>query len=506
MTRIEKAYTALLDRLAEIHALNNALGLLSWDQETLMPPKGVESRALSRQVLSGLAHDRITAPELGDLLDALSSADLDAPREAVVRECRRDRDRAVKVPRDLVTEIARVTALSQQAWAAAREADDYPAFAPRLAQVIDLRRRQAEALGYEGEPYNALLDEYEPGTRVEDLEPVFDGLRNHLIFLVAEISGKPQPGAAPMTNDFPVDAQERFCRRLLVDMGFDFEAGRLDRSAHPFTSEMGPRDVRLTTNYDPADLGRSVYSTIHEGGHGLYEQGLPTADAGTPLGEAVSLGIHESQSRLWENMIARGRPFMDYALPLLRDVFPGRFDALDGDDLYRSANIVRPSLIRIEADEVTYNLHIILRMELERAVISGDLQVDDLPGAWNDGMLKYLGLTPPTDREGVLQDIHWSFGLFGYFPTYTLGNLYAAQFFDAARTAIPDLDARTAAGDFAPLLDWLRGNIHRHGRLHAPGELCRMATGRDLDAGALTTYLDRKFGGLYGLERGDDRV
>ena len=491
-------YDAYLDHLQGIHALNTALGLLGWDQETYMPPRGLQPRAASRAHLTGLIHDRMIDARFGDLLAELGEAELTDDQAASVRESLRDRDRAVKVPRELVTELARTTTLAQQAWAGAREADDWPAFAPLLAEVVELKRREAEAVGYAGEPYDALLDEYEPGATAADIEPVFAELRDGLVDLMGEIGAAgPREDDDALKREWPVDGQERLSRQVLEAMGFDFEAGRLDVSTHPFTSGTSPLDVRLTTMYDPLDIARSLYSTIHEGGHGLYEQGLPEAHAGAPLGQACSLGIHESQSRVWENQVGRSRPFMDYLHGLLKDIFPARVAGLDPDLLYRAFNVVRPSLIRIEADEVTYNLHVLLRFELERALFRGEIEVDDLPALWNERMTADLGVTPADDREGVLQDIHWSFGALGYFPTYTLGNIYAATLFAAAERDIPGLDARIAAGDLAPLLAWMRTHVHAHGRRWTSSELCRRATGSGLDCTHVLDYLRAKFGALY---------
>jgi carboxypeptidase Taq len=500
------AYERYREHMAEIRALNSALGLLSWDQETCMPADGLGARAEARAVLSGLVHDRTVSDELGDLLAELAASGTDGAHAANVRETTRDRDRAVKVPRELVTELARVTTLAQQAWARARQEDDWPLFAPLLTEVLALRRRQAEALGYANEPYDALLEEYEPGARIEEVTRVFADLRAELIPLVAAIGEAGPRDDGALRRRCPRPAQAVLCREVLQTMGFDFQAGRLDTSAHPFTTGVGARDVRLTTHYDEDDLAISLFSTIHEGGHGLYEQGLPAAEAGLPLGEAVSLGIHESQSRLWENQVGRGRAFAAWLLPRLGKHFPGVFDDVDPDTVYAAVNVVRPSPIRIEADEVTYNLHIILRMELERALLRGDIEVDDLPGLWNERMSADLGVSPRNDAEGVLQDIHWSFGLFGYFPTYALGNIYSAQLYEAAGAELPDLDERIARGELRPLLDWLREKIHAHGRRYPAGELCRRATGRDLDSRPFVTYLRRKFGALYHLATGDVRA
>jgi len=496
-------YDSYLRHMAQLHALNLAQGLLSWDQETMMPPRGLEARAHTRAVLSGLAHDMLVDPAFGELLDGLAAQELPHHQQVNIRETRRDRDRAVKIPRELVTEISRVSSLAQKAWQQAREQESWAVFSPLLQELVQLRRREAEAVGYRDEPYDALLDAYEPDTRVADILPLLDTLREGLVRMVRAIGERPPHDDAVLRRRYPVAGQMALSRRVLQDMGFDFRAGRLDVSTHPFTADLGPTDVRLTTRYDENDLGNSLFSTIHEGGHGLYEQGLPADRAGTPLGEAVSLGIHESQSRLWENLVGRSRPFADYLLPLLREHFPGVADDVDADALYRACNVVRPSLVRTEADEVTYNLHILLRLELERELVRGNIGVDDLPALWRERMREYLGVEPTTLREGVLQDIHWSFGLFGYFPTYTLGNLYAAQIFAAARADLPELDKQMAAGEFYPLRDWLREKIHRRGRELPPRELCRAVTGRDLAVEPFLETLAAKFGPLYALEPGE---
>ena len=503
---MSELYDSYREHMTEIRALNSAQGLLSWDQETYMPVDGLTARAEARAVLSGLVHDRTVSESLGDLLGELADAGLDETRAANVRETARDRDRAVKVPRELVTELARVTTLAQQAWARARENDDWPLFSPLMSEVLELRRRQAEALGYASEPYDALLEEFEPGAVTAEVATVFADLREQLVPLVAAIGETAPRDDALMRRPCPEPAQRVLSLEVLRAMGFDFQAGRLDSSAHPFTTGVGARDVRLTTHYDEHDLAKALFSTIHEGGHGLYEQGLPLEEAGLPLGEAVSLGIHESQSRLWENQVGRGPAFAGWLLPRLRELFPGVCDDADADAVYRAANVVRPSPIRIEADEVTYNLHIILRMELERALLRGDIAVDDLPGLWNERMAADLGITPRTNAEGVLQDIHWSFGLFGYFPTYALGNIYSAQLFAAAKADQPGLEDGIGRGELRPLLQWMRDKVHVHGRRYPAGELCRRATGRELDSRPFVDYLREKFCALYNLATGDVRA
>ncbi len=500
------AYETYLERMAEIRSLNSALSLLSWDQETFMPSAGLDARAEARATLSGLVHDRTVAPVFGDLLVELAATDLDADQAVNVRETIRDRDRSVKIPRELVTELTRTTSLAQRAWMKARETNDWPVFAPLLDRVLELRRKQAEAVGYETEPYDALLDEFEPGARVAEVARVFAELRAEIVPLAEAIHDAGPRDDALMRRTYPMAAQQALGLRVLETMGFDFDAGRLDASAHPFTSGIGANDIRLTTHYDESDLAISLYSSMHEGGHGLYEQGLPAEQAGLPRGEAVSLGIHESQSRLWENQVGRSREFGAWLMPLLRKSFPGVLDDVDSEDLYRAVNIVRPSTIRIEADEITYNLHIILRMELERAMVRGEIAVNDLPGLWNERMTSDLGVTPRDDTEGVLQDIHWSFGLFGYFPTYTLGNIYSAQLYQAAAEDLGDLPGRMSRGELAPLLGWMREKIHIHGRSLTADELCRRATGNTLDSGPFVAYLRSKFTDLYQLDLGVPRA
>lgn len=504
---MEDAYDRLVERLRDIHALTSASAVLGWDQETFLPPRGVPARARQQAALAGLAHERLTDPALGGLLAELAQRELPPPAAAVVRETRRDHDRAVKVPRELVTELARAASLAQQAWADARRRSEWSLFAPHLETLVVLRRREAAAVGHAGEPYNALLDEYEPGARVEELAELFSRLRAEvtpLLEAIAAASGPPRSDL--LRQQFDLARQDQFGREVLADLGFDFTAGRLDTSAHPFTTDAGPGDVRLTTHYDPCDLRVGLYATIHEAGHGLYEQGLPAEHEGTPLCQAVSLGIHESQSRLWENMVGRSRAFWIRYLPRLRELFPERLGGAGTagpgagvDDIYRAVNVVQPSLIRIEADEITYNLHIILRLELERALVAGEIGVGDLPALWNEKMRAYLGLTPPDDAHGVLQDIHWAFGLFGYFPTYTLGNIYAAQFHQQAAADLGDLPGLIARGEFRPLLDWLRRHIHARGRLLGAAELCREVTGTPLDIAPYVRYLRGKFDEIYAL-------
>ena len=502
------AYASLLRELREVGLLTSVGALLSWDEQTHMPPRAAAHRADQAAMLATLRHARFTSPRVGDLL-AQAEAEL-APVEKAgdggaavnVREVRRQYERARKLPRDLVDEMSRTEVLAQQAWAEARKKSDFPAFEPWLAKTIDLKRREADCVGYAatGDPYDALLDEYEPGETAAGVARVFESLRGPLVDLVGRIAGSPRKAPAEiLRRHYPAAAQERLAREVAAAVGFDFSAGRLDVSVHPFCSDLGPGDVRITTRYREDDFGDAFFGVLHEAGHALYEQGLPPGHFGTPLGEAVSLGIHESQSRLWENFVGRGRAFCKWCLPKARAAFPEALAGVGEAEWHFAVNDVRPSFIRTEADEATYNLHVLLRFELERAMVRGELAARDVPGAWDEKTRQYLGLTPPDDARGCLQDIHWSGGLVGYFPTYTLGNLYAAQFFDAARRDLGGVDDAIAAGDFAPLLGWLRDKIHRHGKRYTARRLVRDVTGDDLGAEPLLRHLRAKASELYGV-------
>jgi carboxypeptidase Taq len=366
--------------------------------------------------------------------------------------------------------------------------------------MLDLRKQEAECVGYKTVIYDALLDEYEPHETTENLKRVFESLRDPLIELVAKIKASPRKAPVEiLERHYPAAAQEFFARDAAKAVGFDFDAGRLDTSVHPFCTDFSPHDVRMTTRYDEHYFGDAFFGVLHETGHGLYGQGLPIEQVGTPLGEPVSLGIHESQSRMWENLVARSRAFWEHFFPKAQVVFAQQLKDVTPEQWYFAINDVRPSFIRTESDEATYNLHILLRFEMEQAMLSGEIGVDDVPAAWNERMEKYFGLTPPDDAKGALQDPHWSGGAFGYFPTYTLGNLYAAQFFEQARKDLGDLHAMFARGEFAPLLNWLRQNIHRHGKRYTARELVKRVTGKDLSAEPLLNHLRRKAAELYGV-------
>lgn len=501
---LNQGYADLTRHVRECGTLESCAALLGWDERTYMPRAGSAHRGEQMALLARLRHEMLTDPVVGDLLLRAESSALvaDAESDAAVnvREVRRAYDRAIKVPKELVEELARVTTQCQQVWQESRKADDFATFQPWLAKVVRLKQEEARAVGYQASPYDALLDEYEPGATTADVTATFAALRDELVPLVAAIAAsgrRPRPDV--LEADYPVAAQEAFGRSAAAALGFDFAAGRLDVTAHPFCTTIGPGDCRILTRYNPRFFNEAFFGILHEAGHGLYEQGLPAEHFGTPRGACASLGIHESQSRLWENQVGRGRPFWDHFLPKAKLAFPAALRDVSADDFYFAINGVRPSFIRVEADEATYNLHILLRFELEQALVSGDLQPADVPGAWNEKFKHYLGLTPPTFALGCLQDVHWSFGGIGYFPTYTLGNLYAAQFMAQARRDLPSLDDDFRAGDFGCLLGWLRDNIHSQGQRFRAADLCRRVTGQPLGHGPLIAYLREKYAPLYGL-------
>ncbi|MDE0961675.1 MAG: carboxypeptidase M32 [Candidatus Latescibacteria bacterium] len=493
-------YEPFMAKVAELADIGHAEGMLSWDQETYMPPKGAAMRARAQGTLAGLHHERLTAPELVGLVKDLKGQDLTGDAAVNVREVGRSQDRALKIPKELVVELSQTESLSHEAWIAAREKADFAHFQPWLEKILKLKKEVAERVGYEGTIYNALLDEYEPYTRAEDIEPVFAALKDKLVPLVEKIAATGKfPARGVLDQDFPVAEQEELGRQVLEDLGFDLEAGRLDVAVHPFCSGTSRDDVRLTTRYSADWLPGSLFGTIHEAGHGLYEQGLPEDAVATPAGGSVSLGIHESQSRLWENMVGRSRAFSTHYLPRLKALFPTQLQNVNLDEFYAAVNQVEPSLIRVEADEVTYNLHILLRFELERDLFEGRVEVKDLPSVWNERMQQYLGVCPPDDAQGVLQDVHWSFGLMGYFPTYTLGNLYGAQFFHQAQQELPDLEGQIGRGEFGGLKTWLNDKVHNRGSRLRASELVEEVTGEKLSADYFTNYLEAKFGALYNL-------
>jgi carboxypeptidase Taq len=493
------AYQELRDRLAEIHDLGRAAALLGWDERTMMPAAGAEARAETQGTLAKVRHEMFIEDEIGSLIDQVRSGpDGDAPPgESVAadlaRIVSRDWQKARRVPSELRAEMARASSIAENAWVEAKERSDFAMLLPYLRENVELTQRFADC--YEGfpgfaHPYDALLDEYEPEMTTEEIRVVLSRLREGLVPLVREAT---ENGAAevddPFRGHFPVEAQADLMRELISDLPFPEESWRLDPTTHPFEVGVGKGDVRLTTRYDEDNLAMSLFSAMHEAGHGLYETGVDDELRRTPLSKPRSLGLHESQSRLWENWVARSRPFLERALPRLRDRFPGSFDGVDAGQLERAANHIERSLIRIEADEVTYNLHILIRFELELEIFEGGLRLEALPEAWNERYRDYLGLEVPDDAHGVLQDVHWAGGAFGYFPTYSLGNVIAGQLWRAAQADLGDLEARIGEGDLASLGEWLRQRVHRYGRRLSPREILDRSGCGELDVEPLLEHL-----------------
>ncbi len=501
----QTVYDQLVRHSREAAILTSVESLLSWDERTMMPAAAGEYRAEQMTLLAGLIHERRTDHRIGDwlaeLLDSPLAADPHSATGATIRELKRQYDKKVKLPQTLVEELTRTSVLGQQAWVTARANNDFASFKPLLEKTFRLKREQAQAVGYPELPYDALLDDFEPGALTSEVSKVLSALRERLVPLVADIaaSGR-QANIELLTRQYPLSAQKEFGEGAAAAIGFEFGRGRLDITAHPFCTGLGPHDCRITTRYDERHFPGAFFGILHEAGHGIYDQGLVPDQFGLPVGEAVSLGIHESQSRMWENLVGRSRAFWEYLYPEARTAFPAALGDVPLDDFFFAVNDVRPSLIRVEADEATYNLHILIRFELEQALLGDELKVTDLPGVWNEKYRHYLGITPPNDAEGVLQDIHWAAGLVGYFPTYSLGNLYASQFFEQADRDLGGLQQQFARGEFKPLREWLREKIHLHGSCYTAPELVQQVTGRPLSHEPLMRHLYGKFGPLYGVK------
>ncbi len=495
----DTTYDAFIERVKELQNTRAVEALLEWDHETYMPKGGAADRANQLAVIAGVAHEKLTADELGNLLTQLEQEDVgdDFAAATNVREIRREYDRAVKLPKSLVQDIARATTLAREAWGQARQESDFSKFAPHLERLLDLKRRVADLIGWTTEPYDALMDEFEPGARAVEVQAVFDRVKAQLVPLVAAIKDAPRrPDKSIRQRHCPRAAQETFNRRIVEALGFDFDTGRIDVSTHPFCTGVSPRDVRLTTRFNENYMPMSLFGVMHECGHALYEQGLDAAHTGTPMAQSTSLGIHESQSRLWENQVGRSRLFWQHFYPPLQETFPALADVAM-DDWCFAINTVEPSFIRVEADEVTYGLHIILRFELEQALVTGELAVRDLSAAWNAKMEEYLGLTPPDDAVGVLQDVHWSGGTLGYFPEYLLGSMLSVQLFERAQAEIPDLISQIEAGKLGELSAWLREKVHRHGLKFTLDEITERILGTELSPEPYLRYLRERYGEIY---------
>ena len=499
---MEKVLSRLRHRLNDIMNLRSAQGLLSWDQEVYMPPGGAEARSGQLATLSALAHRLFTADETGALLDTLehSLEDLSEEDRKLVEIVRYDYDRARALPESFVETFSREQSHAFESWKKAREASDFKLFAPHLEILTELLQEKATYWGYEDTPYDALLEEYEPGMRTAQVRAVFEELAPRQSALIHRIMdcGK-EIDTSWLERDWPPEQQQAFTIKILQQMGFNMECGRQDVSPHPFTTAFDLYDVRVTTRFNRRDPFSGLMGSIHEGGHGLYCQGHQERDRGTPLLDGASLGMHESQSRMWENIIGHSLPFWRFCTPLMRTYFPDAMANVTPENIYEIINQVRPSLIRVEADECTYNLHIILRFEIELALLEGRIKVADVPELWNVKMKELLGVDVPDDAHGCLQDIHWAHGAMGYFPTYALGNLYAAQLFEKIQEAIPDLWEQVETGDFSSLLKWLRKHIHQYGRRKHALEILEDCTGHQLQSGPYLQYLENRYGALYGI-------
>lgn len=492
------AWERLLPRLIELVDIGSAVRLMSWDQAVMLPPKGAPARARAMATLQGFLHEKLTSPELGEIIEELVADDsLDQVQRASTRNLKRDYDKATKVPPELVREIAEAEGLAYQAWTEARPANDFSKLQPHLEKMLDLKKQEADALGWENERYDALLDLFEPDMSAAEAEALFKDLIAGLKPLSEEILATVPERPEFLGATYDPAAQMEFSQWLVHQLGFDTEAGRLDLSPHPFTAGLGKGDVRQTTRTIPDELMASIYATAHETGHALYEQGLPEEWSDLPVGSFPSLGMHESQSRLWENQVGRGRAFTSFMLPHLKERFPEELGAVSFDDFYRGVNDVRRTLIRVHADEVTYNLHVALRLEVELALFRDELEVKDLPDAWDDAMERHLGIRPPDAADGVLQDMHWSIGAWGYFPTYTLGTLYAAAFFAKAEDDLDGLDDDLSKGECGRLLQWLRDNVHSKAYLYSAKDLGEQVLGGELTVEPFLKHLQAKYSELY---------
>ena len=485
-----KFYTILSD----IYNLRCIAALLDWDQQVYMPPRGAKARSEQLEYVELLIHHKLSdvefvriVDELHDSMDTLSGED-----QVNVRETKRLLDRLNKLPADFVAEKTRVCSLSYTNWVKARPNNDFESVKPYLEKIVELTRQECDLIGYDAHPYDALLDKYEPGMKIAVVKPLLLDLAGELRSMLPAISGL-FANHNKLNGQYDLTVQYKLSRRIAQDLGYDFETGRLDRTAHPFMTTIGPLDARITTRFDETDFLNALYSTIHETGHALYELGLLPEHAGTPMGCAVSMGIHESQSRIWENVIGRSREFSVYLNRILAELFPDEANKLNPQDLWMYANHVKPNLIRVDADEVTYSQHIVIRMLLEEALVAGELSVTDLPGAWSDLYEQYLGIRPTDYKDGVMQDVHWYSGAIGYFPSYALGNLYNSMMTENARKTIPDLYQQVERGDFSVLLSWLRENVHRHGMRYRAPELINRISGQELSAEPFIKYLKNKF-------------
>ncbi|WP_115865394.1 carboxypeptidase M32 [Halorussus litoreus] len=494
-------YSEFIDTVERLMNVGHAAGVLGWDQEVMMPEGGTPARSKQRSALSTVRHELLTSDRMTEMLDELEDADLSDEQAAVVREIRREHDRKSRVPEELVEEISQASSEAMPVWQEAREEDDFSTFAPTLERLVELKREYAEHIDPDRDPYEVLFEDYEPYLGIDAAERVLERLREELVPLIDAVRESDADLATDtFAGEFDTDVQEGLARDVLDALGYDWEHGRLDTAPHPFSSG-NQFDARVTTRFDPNEPLGALMATVHEFGHASYTLGLPREQYGTPLGSSRDMTVHESQSRLWENHVGRSKPFWENFLPTVTERFPDQLADTSVEDAYEAANeVYEDNLIRVEADELTYHMHIVVRFEIERDLIRGDLDVEDVPEVWNDKYEEYLGIRPDTDAEGCLQDIHWSHADFGYFPTYSLGSVLAAQLFDSAEGEIDDLDGKVRAGDFADLHDWLTENVHQHGSRYTTDDLVRQATGEEYTADYFLDYVKSKYGELYELD------
>ena len=500
---MNEKYAKLTELIAEVQDLNHCGALIGWDQHVYMPPGAAEERGHMQATLAKVVHEKFVSDEIGSLLTDLKkelpNLDQDSEEYRVIKVTSRDYERETRVPGDFVAEFAQVTTLANQAWMEARGKSDFSIFQPHLEKILELGKRYVSFFPPSDHPYDTLLDIYEPGMKTADVKTIFDALRPQQVELVKAIASRPQVDDSFLHVDYDEKTMLAFSEEVATGFGYDFKRGRQDKSAHPFTQGMGPDDVRITTRFDPKHPFALLFGTMHETGHALYEQGVGHTWSRTMVESGASLALHESQSRMWENLVGRSLPFWEHFYPRVQELFPSQLKNVKLDQFYKGINKVQPSMIRVEADEATYNLHIMLRLELEIAMIEGKVAVKDLPDLWNTKMQEYLGVTPPNDAKGVLQDIHWSGGMLGYFSTYALGNLISVQLWERFLEFNPELDDQIRKGDFSALLSWLRVKIHQYGRKYEPQELVQRVTKSKIDSAPYVRYLNKKYRAIYGL-------
>lgn len=477
-----------------------ASSLIGWDLRTGAPKKGIDGRTKVLSMLAGKSFEIATSDKMGDYINNLEDSEgVDTVTNACVKECKRNYEKSKKIPKDRFKEYVMLRSKSESVWEDAKHKNDFQMFKPYLEKVLEFQKEFIDYRGYKDNKYNTILDDYEIGMTVDKVDELFGELKKNLVPLVKDIKESGYEPKKFFDNEFDVKKQKEFCKYILKEIKYDFEAGRLDESVHPFTIGMNPGDVRVTTRFSPTNFEGALFGTIHEGGHALYEQNVSTELVGTPLCRGTSSGIHESQSRFWENIIGRSKVFWSRYFEELAKYFPEQTKGYNLDDFYKGINKVNPSFIRVEADECTYNLHIMLRYELEKKLINNEIEVKDLPHIWNDKMEEYFGIRPKNDTEGVLQDVHWSNGMFGYFPTYALGNLYSAQIYDTILKEIPDFNDLVAKGSFDKIVEYLKENIYRHGKLLKPNEIIKNISGKELSGKYLADYLQQKYKDIYNI-------